>query len=411
MSDQPGIPAITVFPPFNPAPRLEEPASVPEPARDQAPPAAGQQPEPAADPLPATSWDAAPPAQPMPWDFEAPPPEPEPQAPAADAGEMQIGDEDDDLPWLEVPTPREAGADASGQEIKAEDTPNFADWMRTEDQPPAAESHGDADEEDSGAPPIGDFVADAQPWAPEVENAADDWVPETPAEPWKAPDTQGEEAWKAPESTTDEPWKAPQDEPAADAWEAPSSGLPSEAPAEEPGWDAPEPPASAAWDAPAGVDVPEPELYDIPDVPPSRPAAPWTDAEAPLFEADAAAEPEPAWELPADTAGPDARPEWESFASTPTHQDAAGAEPAWTGPEGTLEPTPAARPAAPEAGEPRADVSAAFAQVADRLQAIAAALRSDPAGFVAGAQGGGDPLALLVTGFVLGFQAGQGGNS
>lgn len=397
MSDQPGIPAITVFPPFNPAPRREEPASAPEPVRDQAPPAAEQQPEPAADPLPATSWDAAPPAQPMPWDFEAPPPAaPEPQAPAADAGEMAIGDEDDDLPWLEVPTPREAGAEAAGQEIHAEDTPNFMDWVRTEDQPPAADTPDDAD---AGAPPISDFAADAQPWAPEVENAADDWAPEAPAEPWKAPDAEGEEAWKAPESTGGEPWKAPHDEPAADAWDAPSSCAPDEGSA----WDPPAEPASASWDAPAEVDVPEPELYDLPDVPPSRPAAPWTDAEAPLFEADAAAEPEPAWELPADTAAPDARPAWESFSSTAADE---AAEAAWTAPEGALEPTAEAQPA-PAAGEPRADVGGAFAEVADRLQAIADALRGDPAGFIAGARGGGDPLALLVTGFVLGFQAGQ----
>src|SRR3954447_18913899 len=56
MSDQPGIPAITVFPPFNPAPRQPEPAR--EPIRDQAPPTA----EPEATPEPeraAAQWDAA----------------------------------------------------------------------------------------------------------------------------------------------------------------------------------------------------------------------------------------------------------------------------------------------------------------------------------------------------------------
>jgi hypothetical protein len=394
MSDQPAIPAITVFPPFNPAPRREEPAR--EAIRDQAPPAA-EEAEPAAEaaaePESVGGWDA-PASAPMPWDFEAPAPEPE--APASGpAGEMVIGDDDEDLPWLEVPTPRPAEG-AADQEIRAEDTPNFADWMRTEDQPPPVE-HAEEDE-DAGAPPISDFVADAQPWAPEVENAADDWLPEQPAEPWKAPGAPGEEPWKAPDDAVgEEPWKAPQDQP-ADGWEAPS-----DAPAGE-SWDAPPPPESA-WDAPAELDVPEPELYDLPDVPPSRPAAPWTDAEAPLFEAsDGGEEPEPAWELPADTAaGSDARP-WEPVADESTDTPAAAA---WTAPEGQLEPTPAGQPAA----APQADASAAFAQVADRLQAIAGALRSDPAAFLAGAQGGGDPLALLVTGFVLGFQAGQGGNS
>jgi hypothetical protein len=80
--------------------------------------------------------------------------------------------------------------------------------------------------------------------------------------------------------------------------------------------------------------------------------------------------------------------------------DAASAR--WAAPEGTLEPTPAGQPAS------AADVSAAFGEVAARLQAIACALRGDPAGFMAGQ--GSDPLGLLVTGFVLGFQARQAGN-
>jgi hypothetical protein len=52
-----------------------------------------------------------------------------------------------------------------------------------------------------------------------------------------------------------------------------------------------------------------------------------------------------------------------------------------------------------------------FAAVADRLQAIADALRADPGAFLSGAQGGGDPLALLVAGFVLGYNARQGSGS
>jgi hypothetical protein len=385
MSDQPGIPAITVFPPFNPAPRREEPA--PEATRAQTPPPAAEHaPEPAAEPNSAPVWDAAAatPA-PMPWDFEAPAPQPD-AAPEPNAGELQIGDEDDDLPWLEVPTARDADA---AQELHAEDTPNFMDWVRTEDQPPQAESAEDAGEtDDDGVPPIGDFAVDAQPWAPEVETAADEWAPESPAEPWKAP-----------ESATDDAWKAPQVD-VADAWRAPASD---DDTAEQP-WDAPAQPDSAPWDAPADMDVPEPELYDLPDVPPAQPSAarPWTDAEAPLFEAPAdAAEPEPAWELPADAAaGSDTSPAWESFAA----DDSANAR--WAAPEAGMEPTPAAQPAA--ASAPSADVSAAFGEVADRLQTIANALRSDPAGFMAGQ--GSDPLGLLVTGFVLGFQARRSGN-
>jgi len=387
MSDQPGIPAITVFPPFNPAPRREEPA--PEAARGQTPPLAAEHaPEPAAEPSPAPVWDAAaaPPA-PMPWDFEAPAPD---SSSAANAGEMEIGDEGDDLPWLEVPTPRAPDAEGADQELHAEDTPNFMDWARTDDQPAAdfADAGADAvDDDDAGVPPIGDFAMDAQPWAPEVENAADEWAPEQPAEPWKAPEHAAEDAWKAPH-----------DDAAADAWRAPAGD---EAAAPQP-WDAPAQPGAAPWDAPADVDVPEPELYDLPHVPPAEPPArPWIDAEAPLFEAPAdAPEPEPAWELPADTAAADTRPAWESFAADSAN-DAIGSE--WAAPGAHVEPTPAAPPAAAAP----ADVSA-FGEVADRLQAIAQALRSDPAGFMAGQ--GSDPLGLLVTGFVLGFQARRGGN-
>jgi hypothetical protein len=142
------------------------------------------------------------------------------------------------------------------------------------------------------------------------------------------------------------------------------------------------------------LDLPEPELYDLPDVAPSA-AAPWIEAEAPLFEparADEAegAEAEPAWELPSQ-GGPDAPPAWESFSST------AGAAPAGE----DAEPRAAAPAASPASGP--------FAAVADRLQEIADALRADPGAFLSGAQGGGDPLALLVAGFVMGYNARQGG--
>jgi hypothetical protein len=43
-----------------------------------------------------------------------------------------------------------------------------------------------------------------------------------------------------------------------------------------------------------------------------------------------------------------------------------------------------------------------YGEVADRLEAIARALRDDPAAFLAG--GSGDALGLLVTGFVIGYR-------
>jgi hypothetical protein len=79
---------------------------------------------------------------------------------------------------------------------------------------------------------------------------------------------------------------------------------------------------------------------------------------------------------------------------------------------GSRSPPPDPQPAAeaePEAAAPQA--SGPFAAVADRLQEIADALRADPGAFLSGAQGGGDPLALLVAGFVLGYNARRGGGS
>ena len=343
MSDQPGIPAITVFPPFNPTQRQAEPA--PEPVRDQAPtvsePEAAHEEEPQPQ---APAWDAAAPATPMPWDFEAPTPD---EQPAAADEPAAVGDEEDDLPWLEVPTAPEGQA---GEEIKADDAPNWMDWVRTEDQAPPA---------DEGATPIEELADDAQPWAPEVETAADAW--QQPVDAWKAPEAEG----------GDEPWQAP----------APVG----EEVSREPDFHLTQP-----AEPEAEFDLPEPELYDLPDVAPSSAAE---------------AEAEPAWELPAADvhAGSDTPPAWESFGGA---GPAATEEPAWAAPEAVNEPTPAAQPAAASTG-----AAGAFAEVADRLQAIADALRSDPAGFMAGAQGGGDPLGLLVAGFVLGYNARHGGGS
>jgi hypothetical protein len=324
MSDQPGIPAIMVFPPFNPAPRQAEP--VPAPVRDQAP-----------------AQEEAPPAPagPRGWDVEAPPaaaPDADGAGLAADGRDAPLSEEED-LPWLEVPQARAHTADEPA-ELKADDAPNWMEWVRDEGQAPPA---GEAEE----ATPIGDLAPDdAQPWAPETETAADDWAapPEAAGGPWEAPSAAAEP----------DPWQAP-------AQETPSAGGGTE------------------------LDLPEPELYDLPDVAPA--AAPWTEAEAPRFEApsgaEETAEAEPAWELPSQPAA-DAPPAWESFAPAPAEPDAAAPADQAPGP---------------------------FAAVADRLQEIADALRTDPGAFLAGARGGGDPLGLLVAGFVMGYGARRGGGS
>lgn len=471
MSDKPGIPAITVFPPFNPAQR--QPAPAPR-AADVTPPQA-EAPQAPAEPESHADEPAS--AAPMPWDA-APAAEAAPQSPGA-ADESNPLAEDDDLPWLEVPTPPQV--QDGGDEIKAEDTPNWMDWVRTGDPPPAGEGPPEED-----ATEIGDLQPeDAQPWAPETENAADNWLPGAAPEPWRSPDAANDDSWRAPtgEERRDA-WDAPAEPPAREGWGSASPEREDawgtdegSAPAEQ-GWGTaePEPTAnepesatngapSAGW-VPAGVTEDAPpsagaqaevaedaapstgsqadhsteaasadawpstapdasaegsaedagaadawldpsptssaesaaaasdgaeehsghELYDLPPAPPSgRGAEPWTAAEAPLFEAAAANDgEEPAWELPA--------PERE--------QAEPGAE--WREPEPeapAAEGTPAPAPAA---------LSGPFGEVADRLQAIADALRSDPGGFLAGAQGGGDPLGLLVAGFVLGYRARQG---
>jgi hypothetical protein len=316
MSDQPGIPAITVFPPFNPAPRQSDPA--PRPVQDEAPVVPAETPS---APAP-QSWDSAAPASPMPWDFEAPVPEPSAPAdtgaaaPAAEtsperafADEDEEADEhgdapvseDEDLPWLEVPTPRQQPGEAAQPEIRAEDRPNFADWMRTVDQDAAPEAE---------ATPVEDLAAD------EAEDAWTDGV------------VEAEGGWK------------PESEAGAPAWEAPAGDA-----AES--WMAPEP----------DLEVPEPELYDLPEVSATE-------------SADAASA-EVGWELPA-------------AAPVDAPSDA------------------------PDAPGPVAENP--FAAVAERLEQIAEALRRDPQGFATGAAAADDPLAQLVAGFVLGYQAARAGS-
>ena len=364
MSDQPGIPAILVCPPFSPGGSRPPEASPPAQAVDQAPPPAVA--EPTADgPTADASADAA--ASPdfasrgdEPW--RAAPADEVEGAPEAGPAETPLTDEED-LPWLEVPAPRDdAPQPASG--LKADDAPNWMDWVRDAEQPaasadePAASEAADSqaamnesamDQSAADEPtPVEDLAPDdAQPWSSAAESAADDWAsaPEAAPEPWRAPEGAGDA----------EPWRAPrEDAPAAD-WPEPGSDL----------------------------ELPDPELYDLPPVAPSDAA--WSAPEGQADEGDDG-EAEPAWELPAQGTG-DAPPAWESFTSS---------APAPAAEEAPAQPAAAASGASP------------FAGVADRLEAIARALRDDPNAFLSGAQGGGDPLALLVAGFVLGWQARQG---
>ncbi|HEX2202537.1 MAG TPA: hypothetical protein VHG91_04545, partial [Longimicrobium sp.] len=69
----------------------------------------------------------------------------------------------------------------------------------------------------------------------------------------------------------------------------------------------------------------------------------------------------------------------------------------------TRSPSGSPASAPPERKRAGPELSAAFGEVAERLETIARALRDDPARFLSGGADAGDPLGLLVTGFVLGY--------
>ncbi|HEX8690994.1 MAG TPA: hypothetical protein VF746_01030 [Longimicrobium sp.] len=316
MSDQHGIPAFTVFPPFNPA------ASRPAPA-PQASPESAPQAEPTAEAADIAEPEAAAPpaaeaAGAAPWGFE-PPAEPEPEP----------------MPWDFGPADQEESAPAASAESE-EPSP----WETAADRLEAAE-------------PL--------PW---------DFAP--PAD----------EALEAGEAEEEEelPWM--------ELPSVPSHPHASEAPAHEPAAE-----ADPDWMRWAGADEEtaeergEADVLPVADFAPTEPEEPRAGAAAPFAEeeeaTDAVGEP---WAPPTDEAPSDAESAVE-----------------WAAPE------PAAAPEAASAAEsPSASLAGAFDDVAERLEAIARALREDPQGFLAG--GRGDPLSLLVTGFVLGIRARDAGN-
>lgn len=390
MSDQNAVPAISLFPPFNPA--AGRPAAPTPPATQPQPPA----PEPVAEAdapveagavgdleLPAFgAGDEAPAAgEAMPWEAEAP------AAGAGDAG----ADAGEDLPWLELPAeprvhpadePAAAGpADAFEPPVERYEPPaaafeppaesfelpaerfdpeasvsdEEAGWMPWEseaaeepdaglygagfgthglDQPPAgsapASEAGFGD--DPGLVPLGDVDATGHRDTDDDFGAALSWA-----------DTSGESTGSAEPAAENDGWLAYDDDDTSEAI-APVPGIEDaagEAPAMEDA--SPEAPSEEAveWEAPG---YPSGSLVDEP--------------EAALFPPELShARPEPSPETPA----------------------------------------PAQAPAAP------AELSAALGEVAGRLEAIARALRDDPARFLAGGGDAGDPLGLLVTGFVLGY--------
>lgn len=350
-----------VFPPFIPTGSRATPAPPPAPAA--APPPV-EEPRPAAN----DAVDAQPARVTMPWDAETP------IVRDADAGHADAAadeDEHEDLPWLEVPVPREPAAPQAGSLD-----------LGADDRVPAPPAAPDRDE-------------------PRATPAADEAFPDWMA--WGATD----EADAAREMGNVDPIAglenlvpmndAPAPRAAADE-DATLAALPVEA---EPASHAadfhaprPEPrhePAAADADFLAagfgGGDFLLRALRASQLAPAEEPVrAPAEDA-SPATAEDAqeiAAEPDPF--TAADVA------EAEEFAPVESHADA--------------ESTPVA--ATSHAGQPAAVTHAladAFGEVAGRLEGIARTLRETPDSLLSG--GTDDPLALLVTGYVLGYTQGR----
>ena len=256
--------------------------------------------------------------------------------------------------------------------------PPAVEWAESEPAEPAASA-------ESG--PGFDAAAEPEPFteggfeapAAEAVPAVDAWLPSVDAEP--AQDAQ--DAWfaSADAEPAQDAWSPAADaEPAQDAW---SSAADAE-------------PARDAWSLAAPEAAEPPSVYDAP---------------APGFEESPAAA-EPSFEVSVDDAGalsvePAADPQ--PFVADDEAVMAAEPEPSVADAEALIaaEPDPftAASVAEAEAAVPAEPLGAEspFDDVAARLEAIARMLRERPDELLAG--GSSDPLALLVTGYVMGYTA------
>lgn len=374
-----------VFPPF--IPTASKPPQTP-------PPPAAQ------EPAPAPAAEAAG-RMTMPWDLETPivreSDAAQPEAPA---------DDDEDLPWLEVPAPRGEEAAPSAPAAAGEDFPEWMAWDQRD------ESAAEAEARDSVAPIAGleDFIpaddgmgggyvapAPALEWADADPAASAEAAP--PADPFEAlfdaPTDLAFEAPAVPDASAVP--DAPADF-AAPAFDTPAAfdGLPAfEAPADA------EPFVEGSFEAPAGAEdgtwslatpeAAEPPPFDVP---------------APAFEESPAAA-APSYEVSVDDGALTIEP---AAAESPAAEEPVPtAQPFVADDEAVMaaEPDPftAAAVAEAEVVAPAEQASAEspFDDVAVRLESIARMLRERPDELLAG--GSSDPLALLVTGYVMGYTA------
>lgn len=333
-----------VFPPFIPPAAAARPADAPAPAPP--PPVASDEP-------PAAPQTAASGRMTMPWDVETPivsGPAADAPAPAADEAE------EEDLPWLERPAPREPVAEApaapAAEAAPAQDEA-FPDWLAWDDR-----ATDEARTETEAVAP----VEGLQDFAP-----VDDLV-----------------GFVAPQPAVE--------------W-AEATPLPAPAPAEA----ASDAADSSAWTLDAPEAAEPPVVGD---------AAPEVTFAAP----DAAAEAEPAFDVTLDDgaltfapAGAADETAVEPEAAAEPVAAAADAHPFVADAEAVLsaEPDPFTASAVHEAetavpGD-GTETHGIFADVAARLEDIARTLRERPDDLLTGTAS--DPLALLVAGYVMGYGA------
>ena len=335
-----------VFPPFIPT------ASTRPPQPPPAPPAQ----EPAA---PGSAPDAeAGGRTTMPWDTPIVRQADEPAA-ASQAG----ADDEDDLPWLEVPAPRDADAPAPEAPPAPAGDDAFPDWLAWDQRD---ETAAEADARDSVAPIAGleDFVP--------LDGLGGSIAP-APALEWAQPEPAAPDA-AASAFDAEFPSVEPQSEPE---------------PFTEGGFDAPPAEGADEWSLAA------PEAAE----PPSLDQAPLPD----FAESPAAAE--PSFELSVEdgilTIEPAEPAASADAAPAPFVADAEAviaAEPAPSAADAGVDVDPEPIPAASTDA-----TDSPFDDVAARLEGIARMLRERPDELLAG--GSPDPLALLVTGYVMGYTA------
>ncbi len=365
MSALPGdsAPNAFVFPPFMPPVPRSGPTAAPsapvEPAPDDF---TMEVPLPAHDPghpdgdLPQHGFDAEE-AGSQQWEAAAPP--------AAE-----------DFPWLEMPAegPRIHTADPVAND---DEMAGWAGWDAGDAQP--AERTQESE--------------NAMPWAA---------APADEPAPWTGPADDESAPWTGPAADESAPWSGP---PAADE---PAPWTETTVADEAMPWiEAPAPEEAAAWaESPARDEsapwAANPAPHDVApwaETPSADDAGPWGDTPAPEAETSA----EPSWP-PFIAEAEEAPPAQALFAhDAPVVEESAPA--AESSSAYDAEATYAALDDAPATQPVAAADAAGYGEVADRLEAIARALRDDPGSFLAG--GSGDALGLLVTGFVLGYGHGR----